>query len=115
MNLDQIGLAVVTKPEVHRTVARRSVAHAGGHVIVLSASNLTHDFDSCADTVAITLDASESDFQPVIAVLAAVLPNFGFLAQRGHNHVNAAIAVKICKRAASMTGLGPSAQSGSIG
>src|SRR5271157_4993427 len=88
---------------MHRAVAGRCVADAGGHVVELRAG-LGHDFDPGANAVAIALSSLQPNIEPVSRTLGTIHPELGVLAERGYNHVNFAVAIEVGEAAATVPG-----------
>ncbi len=63
-----------------------------------------HDFDARANAVAIALGSAQSDIEPVAGLLAAVHPDLGVPADRGHHDVDASIAIQIAEGATAVAG-----------
>ncbi len=89
-------------PEMYRAIAGGSVADAGGHVVILR-PGLGDQLDARANAVAIALGPRRA-ISSQCPDLAAVHPNLRILAKRGHNDVNAPVAIQVAESAAAMAG-----------
>ena len=115
MDFHRLRLCVGPQPKMHRPVARRGIAQAGGHVVILRAHGRADHLDARANPVSIAPDSPQSDIQPVASVLAPVHPDLRGSGQRRRHHVHAAVTVEIPQRAAAMPRLRRSIQPGFLG
>src|SRR5579875_202503 len=113
-DLDGIGLRMRAEAEVHGAVARRSVAHAGGLVVVLAAA-AGGELDASTDTVTIALRALESNIEPVAGRSGAVHPDLGRARERCRDDIDAAVAIEISEREAAVAGGRADAEAGFVG
>ena len=111
MDFDEIGAAIWTEAEVHGAIARRGVADAGGHVVVLR-SALRYEFDARADAVTVALGSAESYVKPMAGVLAAVHPDFSIFSQCSDDHIDAAVSVEVAEGASAVARGGCGVESG---
>jgi hypothetical protein len=65
-----------------------------GQWISTKSALASYNFNPRANAIAIALGAPQSDFQPMVGVRAAVHPDFSLLAQRGHDYIDAAVAIE---------------------
>src|SRR5258708_11881238 len=73
---DRFSPVIRAQSEMHAAITGRSVAHAGGHIVILRA-DLRRNLDPGANPVAVALGPFERDIQPVPAARTAVHPDFG--------------------------------------
>src|ERR1700722_769223 len=90
-DFDKIRAVVRTEAEMHGAIARRRIADAGGHVVVLRAA-LRHQLDARADAVAVALGSTQRYVKPMAGVLAAVHPDFSIFPQSRYHDVDASVS-----------------------
>src|ERR1700677_1837296 len=111
VNLDRFHNRIWPQAEVHWSVARRSVTHASGHVVVLRPVFCNH-FHPGSNAVAIAARAFQRDIKPVTGIRTPVQPYLSILAQSGCDHINAPVTIEIAKRNPAMARRGKCVEAG---
>ena len=70
-------------------------------MVVLSAA-LGYQLDACADAISIALGAAQRNIQPVSCIRTAVHPYLRVRTERGGDHIDAPVAIKIAEGAATV-------------